>query len=178
MGQCYSILSHAGRIYRGLKLAIERGWLEKHESGTYVSSLRRVPNCWHDYLRAMRGLRMHATAPIATEFQLPLPLLVRMHPNVRPCVLAGRLHGPAPITLVTTVTQFLVGCAGASRGAHLDRSNTHSCPSVFDCGAIPHVKHLGEIRFRTISALCLPCRFICAARRLGGNAKHANENRF
>ncbi|WP_213287607.1 hypothetical protein [Bradyrhizobium sp. sGM-13] len=28
----------------GLNLAIERGWLTMHESGTFVTLLRRVPN--------------------------------------------------------------------------------------------------------------------------------------
>lgn len=29
----------------GMKLAIERGWLWMHESGTYVELLRLAPNC-------------------------------------------------------------------------------------------------------------------------------------
>src|SRR5258708_8078902 len=81
----------------------------------------------------------------------------RMHPNVR---------------LVTTVTQFLSAVLVSRRIANLDRSNTHSGSSEFDYGAIPHVEHLGKIRFRTISGLCLPRRFICSTLRLAGNAKH------
>jgi hypothetical protein len=32
----------------GMKLAIDRGWLEMHRSGTYVSSLRPAPSCSRD----------------------------------------------------------------------------------------------------------------------------------
>ena len=47
----------------------------------------------------------------------------------------------------------------------------------FDLGAFPHVE-IGKVRFRTIRGLCLAWHFICATRRLGGNAKHSNGNRF
>jgi hypothetical protein len=42
----------------GLKLAIERGWLVMHESGTYVKSLRRVRTCSHDHLHPLPGRRL------------------------------------------------------------------------------------------------------------------------
>jgi len=42
----------------------------------------------------------------------------------------------------------------------------------------PNVEHLCKIRSRTNRGLCLPWRFICATRRLGGSATHANDNRF
>jgi len=86
--------------------------------------------------------------------------------------LAGELARASANPACYDCNPILVSGAGAFRGANLDRSNTHSGSSEFDYGAIPHVEHLGKIRFRTISGLCLPCRFICATRRLGGNAKH------
>jgi hypothetical protein len=110
----------------------------------------------------------------------PSPLIVRMPPKRKAVISRSRvsLQGPAPIQLVTTVTQFLSAVLVSRRIANLDRSNTHSDSSEFDYGAIPHVEHFGKIRFRTISGLCLPCRFICATWRLSGNTQHANDNRF
>jgi hypothetical protein len=37
----------------GLKLAIERGWLKMHESGTLVAFTRRAPSCSLDAQRTM-----------------------------------------------------------------------------------------------------------------------------
>jgi hypothetical protein len=40
----------------GLKLAIERGWLVMHESGTYVKFTRAARSCSHDdQMRPLRG---------------------------------------------------------------------------------------------------------------------------
>ena len=42
---------------------------------------------------------------------------------------------------------------------------------------LPHVDHLGDSRFRILRVIGLPCRFICAKRRLGDNEKCANHDR-